>query len=299
LQIYFDFSGYSDMALGLARLFGIKLPLNFNSPLQATSIIDFWLRWHVSLTRFLTAYIYNPLTLNLTRKRMAQGKPIFGGRNTSIAAFLNLLAMPTMLTMVVSGIWHGAGYTYILWGMLHGMLLCINHAWRLVRPRIWPDAKTYKRKMAPMGFVLTFLSVVAAMVLFRAPTLASAALLWKGMIGGFGLTLPQAVFSRFGSAAEWLTIIGIHPAWTSGSLLMEATTRIGILLLIALLLPNTLQMLAAFEPAIGVKPSKTPSRLVRILTWMPNGVWAAGLACVAMAGFLSLGQLSEFLYWQF
>ena len=299
LQIYFDFSGYSDMALGLARFFGIKLPVNFNSPLKATSIIDFWLRWHVSLTRFLTAYIYNPLSLGLTRRRMAKGKPIFGGRNTNMAAFLSLLAMPTLLTMLVSGIWHGAGYTYILWGLLHGLLLCINHAWRLTRPRIWPDTKTYKRRMAPVGFILTFVSVVAAMVLFRAPTVDAAVLLWKGMVGGFGVTLPQAVFSRIGVVAGWLTTLGVQPVWTSGAFLLEAVARIAILLAIALLLPNTLQMLAAYEPAIGVKPAKAPSRLDRVLTWTPSGTWAFGLACAAVAGILSLGELSEFLYWQF
>jgi alginate O-acetyltransferase complex protein AlgI len=299
LQIYFDFSGYSDMALGLARFFGIKLPVNFNSPLKATSIIDFWLRWHVSLTRFLTAYIYNPLSLTLTRRRMARGRPILGGRNTSIAAFLTLLAMPTMLTMLVSGIWHGAGYTYILWGMLHGTLLCINHGWRMVRPRIWPDTRQYNRRMAPIGFALTFLSVVAAMVLFRAPSAGAALVLWKGMAGVYGVTLPQAVFSRLGSAAEWLTAIGVQPAWTSGTVLVAATIRILVLLAIALSMPNTLQMLAAFEPAIGVKPGRTPSRLVQVLTWAPNRSWAVGLACIALAGMLSLGELSEFLYWQF
>ncbi|HBK09157.1 MAG TPA: hypothetical protein DDZ81_25410 [Acetobacteraceae bacterium] len=299
LQIYFDFSGYSDMALGLARFFGIKLPVNFNSPLQATSIIDFWLRWHVSLTRFLTAYIYNPLTLNLTRKRLAAGKPIFGGRNTSVPAFLNLLAMPTILTMLVSGIWHGAGYTYILWGLLHGVLLCINHAWRLIRPRIWPNAKVYSARMAPVGFLLTFLSVVAAMVMFRAPTLSATLMLWKGMVGAYGVTLPAAVFSRLGPIAGWLSAIGVQPAWTSGSLLLTAVVRIGCLLAIALLMPNTLRMLAAFEPAIGVKPDRTPSRVARLFTWAPDGAWALGLACIALAGILSLGQLSEFLYWQF
>lgn len=299
LQIYFDFSGYTDMALGLARFFGIKLPLNFNSPLKASSIVDFWLRWHVSLTRFLTAYIYNPLSLTLTRRRMAHGKPIFGGRNTSVPAFLHLLAMPTLLTMLVSGFWHGAGYTYILWGLLHGVFLCINHAWRLVRARVWTDTKQYNRRMAPVGFVLTFVAVVAAMVLFRAPTVSAALLLWKGMVGSYGVTLPQAVFSRLGSAAGFLASIGVRPAWTSGALLMGATIRIGVLLAIALLMPNTLQILAAFEPALGVKPGKTSSRLQRALTWRPNRAWAVGLACAALAGVLSLGELSEFLYWQF
>src|SRR6516225_7576539 len=98
LQIYFDFSGYTDMALGLARFFGIRLPQNFDSPLRASSIIDFWLRWHMTLTRFLTAYIYNPLALWLTRRRLAKGNPGFGGRNTTIGAFIYLLVFPILLT---------------------------------------------------------------------------------------------------------------------------------------------------------------------------------------------------------
>jgi D-alanyl-lipoteichoic acid acyltransferase DltB (MBOAT superfamily) len=299
LQIYFDFSGYSDMALGLARFFGIKLPVNFNSPLKATSIIDFWLRWHVSLTRFLTAYIYNPLTLSLTRRRIAAGKPAFGGRNTTVPAFLSLLAMPTLLTMLISGIWHGAGYTYILWGLLHGVLLCINHAWRLVRPRIWPDTKAYNRRMAPFGLILTFLSVVAAMVLFRAPSVSAAVLLWDGMIGLHGIDVPAAVFARLGWAAHWLAALGVKPAWTSGTLFLTATVRTGLLLMVAWTLPNTLEILAAREPAIGVRPARSPGYLVRALAWRPNAVWAFGMACIALAGILSLGELSEFLYWQF
>ncbi len=258
LQIYFDFSGYTDMALGLARFFGIKLPVNFNSPLKASSIVDFWLRWHVSLTRFLTAYIYNPLTLTLTRRRVAKGKTVFGGRNTNVSAFLSLLAMPTILTMLISGIWHGAGYTFILWGLMHGVLLCINHAWRLIRPRIWPDTKSYNRRMAPAGFLLTFLSVVFAMVLFRAPSTGAALMLWKGMIGSYGVSLPQAVFARLGSLGPLLSSLGVHPAWTSGGVLLAATMRIGILLVIALALPNTLEILAPYRARPRREASQDP-----------------------------------------
>ena len=103
LQLYFDFSGYSDMALGLARFFGIRLPQNFNSPLKASSIIDFWLRWHMTLTRFLTAYIYNPLTLWLTRRRLAKGRSILGARSTTVGAFVYLVMFPMLMTMFVSG----------------------------------------------------------------------------------------------------------------------------------------------------------------------------------------------------
>jgi alginate O-acetyltransferase complex protein AlgI len=138
LQIYFDFSGYSDMAIGIARMFGIKLPANFDSPLRASSIIDYWLRWHITLSRFLTAYVYNPLLLALTRRRLAHGKPALGGRNVSLGAYLNLLVMPTLVTMLISGLWHGAGYTFIVWGALHGVFLSVNHGWRLLKAKRVP-----------------------------------------------------------------------------------------------------------------------------------------------------------------
>jgi alginate O-acetyltransferase complex protein AlgI len=299
LQIYFDFSGYCDMALGLARFFGIKLPVNFNSPLKARSIIDFWARWHVTLTRFLTAYLYMPMTLAMTRRRMARGKPVLGARDMGASAFVTVLAIPTVLTMLVSGIWHGAGYTFVLWGLLHGVLLCINHAWRLVRPSIWRDARSYRRRMAPVGFLLTFVSVVFAMVLFRAPNLNSAVMLWKGMIGTYGATLPQAVLVRLGPVGHLLQALGVRPAWSSGSFLLTATARIVVLLFIALALPNTLELLAAYEPALGVKLARDPNRVLALLAWRPTGTWAVGLACVALAGILSLGGLHEFIYWQF
>src|ERR1700761_2995408 len=154
LQIYFDFSGYTDMALGLARFFGIKLPPNFNSPLRASSIIDFWLRWHMTLTRFLTAYIYNPLLLSLTRRRFAKGQPVFSGRNTTVGAFISLLMFPTITTMLISGLWHGAGHGFIIWGVLHGFYLTVNHAWRLVAARLWHNKAAYHRLMGPVGLVL-------------------------------------------------------------------------------------------------------------------------------------------------
>jgi alginate O-acetyltransferase complex protein AlgI len=299
LQIYFDFSGYTDMALGLARFFGIKLPVNFNSPLKATSMIDFWLRWHVSLTRFLTAYIYNPLSLKWTRARLAAGKPVFGARNTTVSAFLALLVMPTMITMFVSGVWHGAGYTYIVWGLMHGVLISINHAWRLTRPKIWPGAKDHPVFMKSAGFILTFVSVVVAMVMFRAPTVSGAAHIWADMIGGHGVTLPEGLLARLGSAAHWLRAMGVQPDPTSGSLIVQATLRIAVLLVIALCLPNTLELLARYEPALGVRPAKQEPWLVRHARWTESPVWAVGVAGVAAAGILSLGQLSEFLYWQF
>lgn len=299
LQIYFDFSGYSDMALGLARFFGVRLPVNFYSPLRATNIVDFWLRWHVSLTRFLTAYIYNPLVLTLTRRRLARGKPVMSARRTTPAAFVTMLMFPTVLTMFISGLWHGAGYQYVLWGLIHGVFLTINHAWRQVRPKFWPDSRSYARVARPGGLVLTFFSVVAAMVMFRAQTVSSALVLWKGMLGLNGVTLPHAVYDHLGPLAGLAHAIGTVPVWASGRDLVDALLWTAALLAIALLTPNTLQMLARYEPALGVKPRPGDPEPGGVLAWKPSAAWAIGLSVIAAAGILSLGQLSEFLYWQF
>jgi alginate O-acetyltransferase complex protein AlgI len=297
LQIYFDFSGYSDMAIGLARLFGIKLPINFNSPLRASSIIEFWMRWHMTLTRFLTAYVFNPLVLHLTRRRTAKGLPAFGPRSVTLPGFLTLLMFPTVLTMFLSGLWHGAGYTYICLGLVHGLLLTINHGWRFLRLRIWPDTVSYTRVMEPVGFLLTIFSVVFSMVLFRAPTLHCAFAIWASMLGQHGISLPAEYFVRIGSAGMWLAAHGVHPANVSGKALSQEIVFLAVLLALALRAPNTLQLLSRYDPALGAprpNPNKQPGWL-----WSPSPAWAVGTAVIAAGGILSLGQLSEFFYWQF
>ena len=113
LQLYFDFSGYSDMAVGLSRMFGVKLPLNFDSPYKATNIIEFWRRWHMTLSRFLRDYLYIPLG---------------GNRKGQVRRYASI-----MITMLLGGLWHGAAWNFVLWGGLHGLYLMINHAWRRFR----------------------------------------------------------------------------------------------------------------------------------------------------------------------
>jgi D-alanyl-lipoteichoic acid acyltransferase DltB (MBOAT superfamily) len=282
LQIYFDFSGYTDMALGIARLFGIRLPPNFNSPLRATSIIDFWLRWHMTLTRFLTAYVYNPLALTLTRRRMAQGLPVVGGRQTTPGAFVELLLLPTVLTMFISGLWHGAGYLFILWGLLHGFYLVVNHAWRLAGPNSWGDRASYNRAMTPIGFVLTFTCVVASMVVFRAPTFRAAVAILRGMAGFSGFRLTGSAYAAMYPETVWL----------AGWLVM--------LLWITLVLPNTLRLLDRYEPALGWMAARPDGeRWQPVRYWSPSLLWALTISLVAAVGVLYLGGQSEFLYWQF
>jgi alginate O-acetyltransferase complex protein AlgI len=162
-QIYFDFSGYSDMALGLSLLFGIRLPINFDSPYRASSIIDFWRRWHISLSTFLRDYLYVPLG---------------GSRHGSARRYANL-----MITMVLGGLWHGASWTFVVWGTLHGLYLVLNHLWRLLRG---PSSRAGRLERG-VGWLLTFLAVCFAWVFFRADSFSDATQILRGMAGLNGL----------------------------------------------------------------------------------------------------------------
>jgi alginate O-acetyltransferase complex protein AlgI len=303
LQLYFDFSGYSDMALGLARIFGIRLPANFNSPLRATNIIDFWRRWHITLTRFLTAYIYNPLVLRLTRKRIAAGRPVSGGAGFALGPYLVLVAGPTMLVMLVSGIWHGAGFKFVVWGLLHGIFLCCNHAWRqLSIVKAWRKGGRYDTIMAPVGFLLTFVSVVVAMVFFGAPSTAAAVHVLKEMVGAGGVGLPVELFARLGGAADALRNLGIGETASmhTGEFVKLAGLIAGLLAL-ALASPNSLEVLGWDESASPGAKTSPGARILGIMPirWQSSAVWAGVVAVLAVVVIGKLGGPSEFLYWQF
>ncbi len=165
-QLYFDFSGYSDMAVGIGMMFGIRLPINFNSPYKSLSIIDFWRRWHITLSRFLKYYLYIPLG---------------GSKKGKTRRYVNL-----MITMLLGGLWHGAGWTFILWGGLHGFYLIINHGWRSIF-----KSKTQSKFISTFSWFITFLAIVIAWVPFRAETIEGAKRMLSGMIGQNGISLPR------------------------------------------------------------------------------------------------------------
>jgi MBOAT, membrane-bound O-acyltransferase family len=152
--INFDFSGYSDMAIGLSRVFGVKLPLNFDSPYKALNIIDFWRRWHITLSRFLRDYLYVSLG---------------GNRKGTARRYLNLF-----VTMLLGGLWHGAGWTFVLWGGLHGAYLIVNHGWMALRQRLGrnPDRTTMVGRVLARS--ITFVAVAVGWVFFRATSVARA-----------------------------------------------------------------------------------------------------------------------------
>jgi len=299
LQIYFDFSGYTDMALGLARFFGIRLPQNFDSPLRAPSIIEFWLRWHMTLTRFLTAYIYNPLALWLTRRRLANGRSALGGRDATIGAFVCILMFPTITTMFISGLWHGAGYGFIVWGLIHGSYLTINHAWRMLKVRLGLKWSGNPNVAKCAGVALTFASVVFAMVFFRSATIASAVELTKGMIGLNGIALPNAILGGTGRLASTLRHIGVGPDSMSVHDFGMTGIWIAILAFVAFACPNTLELLARYEPALGVSEKRARPIMGAVNQWSASLPWAIGVAAIAGVAMASTGGPSEFLYWQF
>ena len=160
-QIYFDFSGYSDMAIGLSRMIGVELPLNFNSPYKSVNIIEFWRRWHMSLSAFLRDYLYIPLG---------------GNRHGAVRRQVNLLT-----TMLLGGLWHGANWTFVVWGGLHGIFLVTNHAWRSATQRGDLRARIDTPIGRALGRLLTLLCVIAAWVFFRAVNFESAWRILHGM----------------------------------------------------------------------------------------------------------------------
>jgi alginate O-acetyltransferase complex protein AlgI len=176
LQIYFDFSAYSDMAIGLALMMGVTFPLNFNSPYKSASLIDFWRRWHMTLSRFLRDYLYISLG---------------GNRKGPLRRHVNLL-----ITMVLGGLWHGASWNFAIWGAIHGAGLLLNHVWRDVSRRI---GVTLPR---PLGWALTILLVIFAWVPFRADTFDASLLLWQGMLGMHGFAGPAG--GNFHSTMGWI-----------------------------------------------------------------------------------------------
>ena len=264
-QIYFDFSGYSDMAIGLSLMFGIVLPFNFNSPYKATSIIDFWHRWHMTLSLFLRDYVYIPLG---------------GNRYGPLRRYVNV-----MLTMLIGGLWHGASWTFVAWGGLHGIFLLINHAWRNLRG---------EREGSALGEwiarVTTFLLVVVAWVFFRAESFEAARRLLDGMRGLHGWISATPADSAPGPAAALQAIgWGVGEGWAAALLLLA---WFAVLLTIVWGLPNTQEFLLGEGRPAHAR-----------LAWRPTLGWAAALGLMSGVALtynvVAVNHVSEFIYFIF
>jgi alginate O-acetyltransferase complex protein AlgI len=281
-QIYLDFSGYTDMAIGLARLFQVQFPTNFYSPYKAASIIEFWHRWHTTLSRFLRDALYRPLG---------------GNRKGRFRRDINL-----MLTMLLGGLWHGANWTFVAWGGLHGAYLIFNH--RLREARGQPSGR---RGTRVFGFVVTFIAVTFAWVLFRAETFSTAFVFFKAMLGMSGISLPADYAPKLGVLAHYLRAVGINfapmPFWAGRDVMQWLIPA----LLVIFLCPNTTQIFERYKVAtvpLPVNPADaiaSEGLLSSLLRWQPTLFWRCAVACMLMVGLMMLlaGGSDEFIYFQF
>lgn len=280
LQLYFDFSGYSDMAVGLARIFNVHFPVNFDSPYKSKSIIDFWRRWHMTLSSFLKNYLYVPMG---------------GNRKGALSRYKNII-----VTMLIGGLWHGANWTFVLWGVLHGIYLVINHAWRdRLKKRGLVDAK--KKQCLNFGWVITAVCVIFAWVLFRSLNLSSAFVMYKSMLGFNGVSvspkmigvIPNYFFIEYQGFFKHV----LFDVFDYFPLMISAV-------LICLYLPNMGDFLKYFmnDGHRSVSMDVFHARFnISSLCWMPSRFYAVLMAMMTVWIILALlsARKLEFLYFNF
>ena len=283
MQIYFDFSGYSDMALGLARIFSIRFPLNFDSPYKATSVTEYWQRWHITLTRYITLYLYNPILLAVQRNRIATGRKISRKALATFGGFTAMVAYPTLITMFLTGAWHGAGFQFLIFGLIHGIYLTANQAWRHFRPR----AHNAPGSPRPKG-LLRFAMMIG--VYLRSPSPLSFPL---------ELAARRLCHDRRHGRQPWLGPLG---ALFDGALAFA-------LFPIVWFFPNTQQILgqepgmSRLTPIPGGAPATLsldpPPSLFSRLRWSPTLPWAFVMFVVFFAVLANMDSTARFLYFQF
>jgi alginate O-acetyltransferase complex protein AlgI len=220
LQLYFDFSGYTDMAIGLAWMVGLRFPDNFDQPYRARSVTDYWQRWHMSLTRLLMTTVHGPLTLSVLRWRRRLGLRVDARAQATVAGFASMIGAPIVVTMVLISLWHGATWPFLVFGLLHAGFLLVNHGWRVWRMPALP---------AVLGVVATYLCVLVGAVVFRAETLGQAGALLAGMVGVHGVGDVRPDLSAM-VAGLWLAglygVVWLAPT-TRQFVLGEASGRFG------------------------------------------------------------------------
>lgn len=249
MQLYFDFSGYSEMAIGLALMINLKFPMNFDMPYRSLSIIEFWRRWHMTLGSWVKDYLYIPLG---------------GNRQGEFKKMRNLL-----VSMLLIGLWHGAGWTFVVWGGLHGIYLVINHQWRRLNLQL-PKA---------VAWVLTFMAVTCAWVLFRAENIGAAVAILIAMSDVQNIVLP--------AGGAWERYLGFLPqslvhfqAWSSTKSLVSQLGTLGVCFVLIWLIGNPVHLVERAKPNV-----KTLILTVVLLISAVLGIAVQGA--------------SEFLYFQF
>lgn len=267
VQLYFDFSGYADMAVGAAKMFGIQLPINFNSPYKSINIVDFWRRWHITLSTFLRDYLYVPLG---------------GNRKGENRKYFNLL-----VTMLLGGMWHGAGWNFLIWGALHGFYLCFNHFWIFLSGKLQLSLHfQFSNLKILFSHIFTMLAVIVAWVFFRAETLDGAILILNRMsdLQSLGTELFLIVCSDF-------TLSDVSKANNVGT--MISTLAMFILvgaLLVAFFSPNSNDIISRLDEKLE---SAVECPNLNAISIFLGAIFALTLLTMNSI------EATEFLYFQF
>ena len=279
-QIYFDFSAYSDIALGLALLFGLKLPINFFSPYRATNVIEFWRLWHITLSSFLKNYLYIPLG---------------GNKKGKSKQLVNLL-----IVMLLGGVWHGAGWTFILWGLTHGLLLSINHIMQYIKSPFYNNYLKKNYNYICLCRLFTFVLVTMAWVLFRAENVDSAINIYLSLLGFNGISLPTHYEILIGDFAYFLKQLGVSfknlPNYGGG---------VQIIWLVFMFfwiwfLPNSIELMSKYNVFLETKDFKFKLEK-SLIKWIPNKLYSIFFSFIFIFIIIKIfqGQEGEFIYFQF
>lgn len=298
MQLYFDFSGYSDMALGLAKMFNIAFPLNFNSPYKAVSVIDYWQRWNMSLTRFITRYIYNPTALWISRRRSARGLPVSRQGLRSAGGFLAMIVIPTFLTWTVAGVWHGAGLQFVVLGVLHAIYVTTNNAWRIYAAPSWKPVARQLPAWAHRAVlvVATYLAVVVGQIFFRAANVSDAMTMLRAMAGLHGMMNGIDTASPVLHALHSRLPAYFAPGAGTATPLSVLALFLPLIPFYAIVwaMPNSIEIVPGFLPS-GMNERAEPHRFV----WRPNMSWACATGMLIAASIASFSQVHAFIYFQF
>jgi D-alanyl-lipoteichoic acid acyltransferase DltB (MBOAT superfamily) len=287
MQLYFDFSGYSDMAIGLAAMVGFRFPLNFNSPYKSRSVIEYWQRWHMTLTRYLNLLLFNPLALAITRSRLARGLKVSNKAMKSPIAFLEILVVPTFYTFLLAGIWHGAGFHYVIFGLLQAIYICVNHGWRVFGPQ--PVRGAVARPLWLVASVVgTYLAAIFSQTFFRAQSSRQALDLIVGALGFRGIQLPDIWRGALAGISPNFISFGKAPDIYMVGLMIGAMAVVWTM-------PNSQQIMGRFAPVLD----EVKETGIKGLRWQPNLAWAVFTAVLLWMAVFNLNQATTFIYFQF
>ena len=291
-QLYFDFSGYSDMAVGLALMFGIIIPVNFLSPYKAKNITEFWNNWHISLSNLIKNYLYYPISLSLTRYA-------YNINLGPISSFSLTIILPTIFAFFWVGVWHGAGWNFILFGLLHGIYIVIYNFWskiKIIKETIITNT---------LARIITFLAITLSFVLFRAESMNGAVNIISTMLGAKGISLPSSMAvsmaDTLGFLVKYNLIVfdGMFHNNIFGHSPLIGIIYIIILFIITQMLPNTQQIMRSYNPAFEMWTGKILKPRYRWMEWKPSIHWCIFVAIMFVLSIMNLTSRSEFLYFQF